>query len=140
MMTEDKLHSIGKYAMLLALTSSKSEEDSFKKRLADEGFICAVTGAGGNVLEMKQKIISSVIGACLNNNVISKQPEEIHALMHACLEAKEGMLLGAPNSSNLAVKIAIVRYERWLAVAIYGHFAMHAVTNHETAGLGIMHL
>lgn len=140
MMIEDKPHSIGKQAMLLALTSSKSEEDILKKRLGGEGFICAVTGAGGNVLDMKQKIISSVIGACLNNNVVNKKAEEIHALMHASSEAKEGMLAGAPNSANLAVKIAIVRYENWLAVAIYGHFAMHAVTNHETAGLGIMHL
>jgi len=140
MMSVDKSHSIGKYAMLLALTSSKPEEDSLKKKLAGEGFICAVTGAGGNVQEMKQKIISSVIGACLNNNVVSKHAEEVHALMHACAEAKEGMLLGAPNSANLAVKIAIVRHERWLAVAIYGHFGMHAVSNHETAGLGIMHI
>lgn len=140
MIIEDKPHSIGKNALLLALTSSKSEEDSFKKRLVAEGLVCAVTGAGGNVLEMKQKIVSSVIGACLNNNVVNKKSEEIHALMHAALEAKEGMLLGAPNSANLAVKIAIVRYENWLAVAIYGHLAMHSIINHETAGLGIMHL
>lgn len=126
--------------MLLALTVSKSEEDSLKKRLVGEGFNCAVTGAGGNVLEMKQKIVSSVIGACLNNNVVNKSPEEIHALMHASLEAKEGMLLGAPNSANLAVKIAIARYENWLAVAIYGHLAMQGISSHETAGLGIMHL
>lgn len=126
--------------MLLALTSSKQEEDSLKAKLTGEGFICAVTGAGGSAMEMKQKIISSVVGACLNNNVVNKQPEEIHALVHACTEAKEGMLLGAPNAASLAVKIAVVRYGRWLAVAIYGHFAIHSVTNHETAGLGIMHL
>ncbi|MCR4442535.1 MAG: HutP family protein [Peptococcaceae bacterium] len=140
MMSEEKLHSIGKKALFLALTSSKPEEDALKKRLFEEGYSCAVTGAGGNVTEMKQKIVSAVIGACLNNNVINKQPEEMHALIHACIEAKEGMLLGAPSSSNMAVKIAAVRYEKWLAVAIYGHFAMHTMTNHETSGLGIMHI
>lgn len=140
MIIEDKTHSIGKCALLLALTSSKTEEDSLKRELVGNGYLCAVTGAGGTASEMKHKINSAVLGACLNNNVINKNPEEIHAVLHACLEAKEGMLLGAPSSSNLAIKISIVRYQNWLAVAIYGHFAIHTLTNHERAGLGIMHI
>lgn len=131
---------VGRLALLLALTTSQQEEDALKDKLLAEGFLCAVTGAGGYVEDMKSKINLAILGATLNNRVIDKNPEEIHAVIHAALEAKSGMLMEAPSGANLAVKIAIVRKDRWLAVAIYGHSAMHTLTNHERAGLGIMHI
>lgn len=125
---------------MLALTSSQEEEEALKAQFAAEGFLCAVTGTGGNIDDMKTKINSAVIGAALNNNVINKQPEELHAIIHAAQEAKQGMMMSVPTSANLAVKIAIVRCRNWVAVAIYGHSAMHILTNHERAGLGVMHI
>ena len=44
------------------------------------------------------------------------------------------------TSSSLALKIAIVRKEHWIAVAIFGQSALHYMTNHERAGLGVMHI
>ncbi|TYP56736.1 HutP family protein [Thermosediminibacter litoriperuensis] len=131
---------IGKRALLLAITSTSEEEEALKKEFTDNDYICAVTGIGGDCDELKKRINVAVIGACLNNNIISKTPREIHAVIHATLEAKEGLLLGAPSGGHFAGKIAVVRHKDWLAVAIYGHSAMHMMTNHERVGLGIMHL
>lgn len=131
---------IGKRAIMLAITSTKEEEETLKKEFTESGFLCAVTGIGGDCDELKKRINVAVIGACLNNNIIDKNPREIHAVIHASLEAKEGLLLGAPSGGHFAGKIAVVRHNDWLAVAIYGHSAMHIMTNHERVGLGIMHL
>lgn len=131
---------IGKRAIMLAISSTKEEEETLKREFNESGFLCAVTGIGGDCEELKRKINSAVIGACLNNNIIKKNPKEIHAVIHASLEAKEGLLLGTPSGGHFAGKIAVVRHNDWLAVAIYGHSAMHMMTNHERIGLGIMHL
>lgn len=40
----------------------------------------------------------------------------------------------------LALKIAVVRDDGWLAVALFGKSALHYMTNHERAGLGVMHI
>ncbi|WP_073254301.1 HutP family protein [Caldanaerovirga acetigignens] len=131
---------IGKMALFLALTSTAEEEEKLKREYKESGYLCGVTGIGGDCDELKRKINIAAIGACLNNNIINKTPKEIHAVIHASLEAKEGLLLSAPSGGNFAGKIAVVRYGDWLAVAIYGHSAMHAMTNHERVGLGIMHV
>jgi hut operon positive regulator len=136
----DKSSTVGRIAMLLALTQTAEEETDLKQKFMDEGYLCAVTGMGGNAKDIKQKINNAVIGASLNNGVIRKTSEEVHAVIHATLEAKEGMMLSAPTGANIAVKIAIARNGNWLAVAIYGSSAMHTITNHERVGLGVMHI
>lgn len=140
MKSESEIRGIGRLALLLALTLTNEEEEVLKKELSESGFLCAVTGIGGDNEEIKRRINMAVIGACLNNNIIDKTPREIHSVIHATLEAKEGLLLSAPNGGNFAGKIAIIRHNDWLAVAIYGHSAMHVMTNHERVGLGIMHI
>lgn len=131
---------LGRMALFLALTLTNEEEEALKRELNNEGYLCAVTGIGGDCEEIKRKINMAAIGACLNNNIINKTPREIHAVIHATLEAKEGLLLSAPSGGHFAGKIAIVRHNDWLAVAIYGRSAMHVMTNHERVGLGIMHI
>jgi hut operon positive regulator len=42
--------------------------------------------------------------------------------------------------NSLALKIGIAARDEWLAVAISGRSALHVVTNHWRAGLGVMHL
>lgn len=131
---------IGKVAITLALSTDNEAEQILKDKYAKEGYLCAVTAAGGEIPLLAKKINNAVIGACLNNAIIEKTPEEIHSLIHATLEAKEGILLAVPSGASFVGKIAIVRKQRWLAVAIYGQSAMHVLTNHERIGLGIMHL
>lgn len=131
---------IGKIAILLALSSDIEEEQMLKNKYAKEGFLCAITATGGEIQALVKKINNAVLGACLNNNIIDKTPEAVHAIIHATLEAKEGILMSSPSGASFVGKIAIVRKDNWIAIAIYGHSAAHILTNHERIGLGIMHL
>lgn len=131
---------IGKIAIILALTSDEEEEKTLKDKYEKTGYRCAVTGTGGEVQNLAKKINNAVIGACFNNNIIEKTPVEIHSVIHATLEAKQGLFMEAPSGASFVGKIAIIRKDNWLAVAIYGRSAMHFLTNHERIGLGIMHL
>ncbi len=138
--TDDQLHSIGRVALLIALSVDADEEERLKTKFVQEGYSCAVTGIGGSCEEVKKKINTAVIGACFGNGIISKTPKEIHAVIHAALEAKEGLLLSAPSGGDFAGKAVIVRHGEWIAVAVYGRSAMHVLTNHERVGMGIMHI
>ncbi len=131
---------IGKAAIVLSLTETREEEEELKKEYWSQGLMCTATGIGGESNSINQKINGAVTSACFNNTIITKDKKEVHAVIHATQEAKEGFLLHAPTGANVVLKAAVVRYEDWLAVAIYGYSAMHSITNHERAGLGIMHL
>lgn len=140
MQNSENKFNIGKIAILLALASNKDEELLLKNKYSEEGYLCAITATGGEISGLAKKINNAVIGACLNNNIIEKTPEEIHAVIHATLEAKEGILMTVPSGASFAGKIAVVRNKNWIAIAIYGNSAMHIMTNHERIGLGIMHI
>lgn len=128
-------------AMLLSLTSTIAGEEKVKALLRTEGLKFAVTEVGGKSGgEFQDKISRSVIGCCLNNKIIEKSPTSIHALLHAVEEAKKGMMVNVATSVSLAIKVAVVRDEHWIAVALFGQSAIHPITNHHRSGLGVMHL
>jgi len=128
-------------AMQLAMSRTKEEEEALKRALRQvPGFRVAVTEAGGTDREIAEKLHHGVVGAALNNGVVSKRPEELHALLHATLEAERGMLVDIPRGVSLALKVGIAARDEWLAVAMFGQSALHVVTNHWRAGLGVMHL
>ena len=113
-----------------------------KKMLSEAGYRFVVTEVGGTSdrSDFQLKTTKAVIGAALNSGLISKSPTNYHALLHATEEAKRGILVNAASNVSLAVKIAVVRDARWIAVALFGESALHPLTNHERAGLGVMHL
>lgn len=132
---------VGRAAMLLAMTVTREEEMGIRQAIAKQGRLhCTVTEVGGRAAEFTHKIQRSVIGAALNSGIIGKVPSHLHALLHATMEAGHGLLVNAPGSASLSVKVAITRDDAWVAVAVYGMSALHPLTNHERAGLGIMHL
>lgn len=139
---EGLVDGVGSAAMLLAMTKTIAAEQQIKTMLVQKGYKLAVTELGGNSIrdDLQTKLAKSVIGAVLNNNVIMKETPEIHAVVHAALEAKQSITMNVFTATNIAVKIAIVRKERWVAVAIFGQSALYHMTNHEKAGLGIMHI
>lgn len=139
---ENSVKSVGTAAMLLALTQTIRDEEIAKQLVGSSGFQAAVTEVGGksNFTEFNEKVNRAIIGAALNSKMIEKSAAHIHALLHAAEEAKQGMLMSIISSSSLALKIAIVRDETWIAVAIFGKSAVHYMTNHDRAGLGIMHI
>lgn len=127
-------------ALLLAMSNSLQTEELVKGIVKLKGYKCVVTEFGGNEDEFKRKIVSSVIGACLNKNIIEKTSTEIHAVIHATAEATKGFLMSMGMTANIALKIAIVRDEKWLSVALFGYSALHYSTNHKRACVGTMHI
>ena len=138
----NSVNSVGTAAMFLALTRTIEDEETVKSMLMAKGHKFVVTEVGGNLAfsEFQARTTKAVIGACLNTGLISKTPTNYHALLHATDEAKRCISVNVANSVSVAVKIAIVRDSAWIAVAIFGESALHPLTNHERAGLGIMHL
>lgn len=142
MFMSQSIRSVATAAMLLALTRTMDDEAAAKKLLTEQGYKFVVTEVGGKSLmgDFQERATKAVLGAALNTGIISKSPTNYHALLHATDEAKRGILVNVASSCSLAVKIAIVRDESWIAVALFGESAIHPLTNHERAGLGVMHL
>lgn len=138
----DNIRSVGIAAMLLALTRTMQDEECIKKMLNDQGFRYVVTEVGGNsaMSEFQMKTTKAVIGACMNTGLFTKTPTNYHALLHATDEAKRGIMVNVASSASVAVKIAVVRDTHWVAVAMFGESALHPLTNHDRAGLGVMHI
>ena len=82
--TDDQLHSIGRVALLIALSVDADEEERLKQNLCKRD-THVPPGIGGSCEEVKKKINTAVIGACFGNGIISKTPKEIHAVIHAAL-------------------------------------------------------
>lgn len=131
--------SVEKAAILLSMTSRENEE-WFKKYFHEIGFTCAVTEVAGLNDDLRKKIINAIVGASLNLNIIEKTPKELHALVHATLEACTMLKLDLPITESFHLKSAIVRNKDWICVAFYGVRAIHTLTNQKTIGIGMMHL
>lgn len=138
----ESIKSVGVAAMLLALTRTLKDEETAKRALTEAGHKFVVTEVGGKTSydDFHEKVNRAVIGASLNSGIIEKTANDIHALIHATEEAKKGILDSVSSSASLALKIAVVRGSGWLAVALFGKSALHYMTNHERAGLGVMHI
>ena len=139
---ENSIKSPGAAAMVLAITQTLYDEERTKQLVSKCGFKAVVTEVGGKTsfYDFNEKINRAVIGASLNSGVIEKTTNDIHALIHATEEAKRGILVSVSTSASMALKIAVARDEHWIAVAIFGKSALHYMTNHERAGLGVMHI
>ncbi len=130
----------GKNALLLAM-SSREEEVTIKEQYRAKNLKFCVTEIGGKSdSSFHSKLTNAVIGAVLNENLFHKNPQNLHALLHATEEAKLGVRINENFSKNFLLKVAIVIEEGWIAVAIYGESSMHSLTGHERCGLGVMHI
>jgi hut operon positive regulator len=129
----------GKVAIMLAM-SSRNDENALIQLFNGMGFKCGVTETGGMRQDIEKKISNSLIGMGLNLNILRKDTSDIHAAVHASIEACNGLLLHSPMMASYSLKIALARKDRWLSVAIYGHSAAHSLTNHERIGMGTMHI
>ncbi len=138
---ENYWEDIGYRAMRLAITRTIAEENEMKSKLQSDLWKVVVTEVGGrSSKDFQEKINRAVMGASLNGGVIEKQSHEIHALLHACEEAKRGVFINVASDTDLALKVAIVRRKHWIAVAIFGNSAIHPMSSHERCGLGVMNI
>ncbi len=111
-----------------------------KEQFATINWKSVATEVGGLAGDLPQKLTRALVGASLNAGVIEKNRREMHALMHAAVEAMNGFIAQAMLEASIGAKIGIVRNSRWIAVAVMGDTAYHAVAHHERCGLGVMHL
>jgi hut operon positive regulator len=131
---------VGRVALLLASTTSPEAEEECEDQIAAMGWRSVATEVGGLAGEVPHKLTRAVVGAALNGGVVSKSSGEMHALMHATAEAIGSFMAMSLLESSVGVKLAIVRNDGWLAVAVVGDAAYHAMAHHERSGLGIMHI
>ena len=136
----DDENQVGRAALLLAATTTVESENSFRRDLARWNWRSVATEVGGLAGDLPQKITRALVGASLNAGVVEKKRNEMHALMHAAVEALDGFLAVGMLEASIGAKISIVRNSRWIAVAVMGDTAYHAVAHHERCGLGVMHI
>ncbi len=126
--------------MLAALTDEE-EEVLIKARMGHEGNIkLAVTFISGMSRDIRSSFIKSLVGCVLQNKIVNKTPGEIHAVIHAGLDALAGAMSQTPVDASLKLKVAVASDTKWVGVAVYGDSAFYPVTNHERACMSMMHL
>lgn len=131
---------IGRAALLLAATKDPEDESFLKDELQRIGWRSVATEVGGLAGDIPRKVTRAVVGASLNAGVVEKKPHEMHALMHATLEAMNAFMPTSMLEASIGAKIGIVRNRHWITVAILGDTAFHAVAHHERCGMGVMHI
>ncbi|MDP3387239.1 MAG: HutP family protein [Eubacteriales bacterium] len=138
--TKDGKVDIGKAAVFISMLESKNREIFVKEYIEELGLKVVITEVAGSGRDLKKKIINSCVGAALNIDVIDKEAHHVHGLIHAAQEAGRGLMLDMPLDANLHIKIAIVRSEHWISVAMYGNSAYHILSNHSRLGLGYVNI
>ncbi len=138
---ELQIDRIGKMAMFAAMTS-REEEDTLKELFPSQytKFKLAVTFLAGTKTEVMKNVSKAVVTCALQNEIVKRSSSSVHAIIHATLEALGGIVDHIPSDTSLKLKVAVVSDNDWVAVALYGDSAVHPLTNHERAGLGLMHL
>lgn len=131
---------IGKVAIMLAMTSDE-EEAAFKTRIAnDSSYKFSVMWVSGRKTEIDKTFPRAILNAAPKNRTVEDRPGATHALIHAGLDAMNGLVPTIPGDSSLKVKVVIISDAHWVVVAAYGESAFLPETNHERGGLGVMHL
>ena len=131
---------IARAAVLLAITKDSRMEQVCKQYIEQQGWRVVATEVGGLLSDLPQKIVRALVGAALNANIIEKNSREMHALVHAAIEAGDSFLSRGMVEVSVGAKIAIVRNNDWLAVAIFGDCSAHVAAHHDRCGLGVMHI
>ncbi|HPB33242.1 MAG TPA: HutP family protein [Caldisericia bacterium] len=131
---------IGKAALLLSMSSDEEENEIKRKIIEKTNYRIGVTRVAGFASEIRRKFAPAILGAALNCNVINKTTPEVHALLHASLEALNSIIQSESLDSSLSLKVSVVCDNKWICVGIFGDSAFYPITNHEKSSLGIMHI
>ena len=131
---------VAKAALYLAMSDGIAEERRIKDALQEIGWRSVATEVGGISGELSAKVSRALVGAALNSGVVRKSTSEMHALLHAAQEAFASFIPFGLLETSIGAKISIVRNNQWIAVAVAGDTAFHAVAHHERMGVGVMHV
>lgn len=132
---------IGKLALILAMSDTEAEETQVKAFINSiPEHRAAVTFITGMSDKISPSYIKAIVNTVLSTGILNKTSGQLHAVIHASLEAFNSMIVQPIVNSSLKMKVSIVVNKNWIAVSAYGYSAFSLYTNHERAGLGIMHL
>ncbi|MGB9750135.1 MAG: HutP family protein [Caldisericia bacterium] len=131
---------LGKAALLLSMSSDDEEDEIKRKILEKTNYKIGVTRVAGFASEIRRKFAPAILGAALNCNVINKTTPEVHALLHASLEALNSIIHSESLDSSLSLKVSVVSDGKWICVGIFGDSAFYPITNHEKSAIGVMHI
>lgn len=127
-------------ALCLALTNTIKTEETLKNMCIQKGYRYSVTEFGGNLKKYRDKILGCIVAACIETKVVDNKIKDINAVIEASEEASKGFLITNSDILNIAIKIAVVRDKDWISVAFVGYSALHNMTNHRRACVGVMHI
>lgn len=108
---KNMVNGVGSAAMLLAMTGTMTDEQYLKSYLTSLGYKVAVTEVSGKYRSsaFQSQMIRSVLGAVLNQEVISKNSYDVHAVLHALVDAKKASLgrVGIPRIWRLRLLLPV---------------------------------
>ncbi len=137
---EIKANRLGKFALLAAMTDAEEERVLRASPKAMNGYRLAITVISGLTSEVKHSFVKAIVSCAIQNGIIEKDSIEAHAVLHAALDALNGVVRQSPAEGSIKMKVAVASDAHWVAVAIYGDSAFLPLTNHERASMSLMHL
>lgn len=119
-MSDEKYTSIdvGRAALKLATTSSRSEEQAVKNELISQGIRSTAVDFGGEFIQSIVKIVERAVVAAQRQGVVTNTHVGAGAVAGAAHEALEQVKVKAIGF-NVGGKIGIARFDEHLCVAIF---------------------
>jgi hypothetical protein len=109
---------VGRAALKLAITSSRTEEQAVKDELAAQGIRSTAVDFGGEFIQSIVKIVERAVVAAQRQGVVTNTHVGAGAVAGAAHEALEQVKVKAIGF-NVGGKIGIARFDEHLCVAIF---------------------
>ena len=109
---------VGRAALKLAITSSRTEEQAVKDELAAQGIRSTAVDFGGEFIQSIVKIVERAVVAAQRQGVVTNTHVGAGAVGGAAHEALEQVKVKAIGF-NVGGKIGIARFDEHLCVAIF---------------------
>lgn len=110
---------VGRYAMRVALTKTRTEENKLRAELLELGVHTAAVDFGGEFIEILPKIIENTVVASQRLGLVPDTHVGEGAVVGAVQSALESVKLKAMGQ-NIGGKIGVARMGEHLVVAVYG--------------------
>lgn len=109
---------VGRAALKLAITNSRTEEQAVKDELAAQGIRSTAVDFGGEFIQSIVKIVERAVVAAQRQGVVTNTHVGAGAVAGAAHEALEQVKVKAIGF-NVGGKIGIARFDEHLCVAIF---------------------
>ncbi|MEJ6949606.1 HutP family protein [Natronospora cellulosivora (SeqCode)] len=122
-------------AIYLSMTRSREYEDYWLDKIKGYGYKAAITQTGANAEKLPIKLRESTTVAAIARSVISENSREKIAVSNAVKDAYSQLALINPGLGG-GFKVAVVRGDDHISVAIFGKFGHALVDGPEQLAVG----